>query len=132
MKTEFFSHGDSESELPPVVEELVESTETAHELIDVSGKPKALLRLRPGASWSYINGVLDWQDTEQTEPTEAEIDAEVIRLQAEYDNQQYQRDRQYPSLEEQADMAYWDRKNGTTTLDDALDAVKAEYPKPTE
>jgi hypothetical protein len=29
-------------------------------------------------------------------------------------------------------MAYWDRKNGTTTLDDALDAVKAEYPKPTE
>jgi hypothetical protein len=132
MKTEFFSHGDSESELPPVVEELVESTETAHELIDVSGKPKDLLRLRPGASWSYINGVLDWQDTEQTEPTEAEIDAEVIRLQAEYDNQQYQRDRQYPSLKEQADMAYWDRKNGTTTLDDALDAVKAAYPKPTE
>jgi hypothetical protein len=97
-----------------------------------SGKAKALIKLRPGASWSYANGVLDWQDTEQTEPTQAEIDAEVIRLQAEYDNQQYQRDRQYPSLKEQADMAYWDRKNGTTTLDDALDAVKAEYPKPTE
>ena len=36
----------------------------------------------------------------------------------------------YPSLTDQADMAYWDRKNGTTTLDDALDAVKAEFPKP--
>jgi hypothetical protein len=60
------------------------------------------------------------------------VATELARLQAEYDNQQYQRDRQYPSLEEQADMAYWDRKNGTTTLDDALDAVKAEYPKPTE
>ena len=71
-------------------------------------------------------------DSKDGNPTQAEIDAEVIRLQAEYDNQQYQRDRQYPSLEEQADMAYWDRKNGTTTLDDALDAVKAEYPKPTE
>ena len=35
----------------------------------------------------------------------------------------------YPSLEEQADMAYWDRKNGTTTLDDAIDAVKLQYPK---
>jgi len=35
----------------------------------------------------------------------------------------------YPSLEDQADMAYWDRKNGTTTLDDALDAVKSKYPK---
>ena len=36
----------------------------------------------------------------------------------------------YPSLTDQADMAYWDRKNGTTTLNDALDAIKAEFPKP--
>jgi len=131
MKTEFFSHGDSESELPPVVEELVESTETAHELIDVSGKPKALLRLRPGASWSYINGVLDWQDTEQTEPTEAEIDAEVIRLQAEYDAQEYARNRasEYPSRGDQFDMIYKDTKNSTTTHADAVEVVKTKWPK---
>ena len=36
----------------------------------------------------------------------------------------------YPSLTEQADMAYWDRQNGTTTLDDAISAVKDAYPKP--
>ena len=36
----------------------------------------------------------------------------------------------YPSLTEQADMAYWDRRNGTTTLDDAITAVKTTYPKP--
>ena len=35
----------------------------------------------------------------------------------------------YPSLTEQADMAYWDRQNGTTTLDDAITAVKTKYPK---
>ena len=35
----------------------------------------------------------------------------------------------YPSLTEQADMAYWDRQNGTTTLDDAISAVKSAYPK---
>jgi len=35
----------------------------------------------------------------------------------------------YPSLTEQADMAYWDRQNGTTTLDDAITAVKEQYPK---
>ena len=35
----------------------------------------------------------------------------------------------YPSLAEQADMAYWDRQNGTTTLDDAITAVKTKYPK---
>jgi hypothetical protein len=38
----------------------------------------------------------------------------------------------YPSLTEQADMAYWDRQNGTTTLDDAISAVKRTYPKPGE
>jgi len=37
----------------------------------------------------------------------------------------------YPSLQDQADMAYWDRQNGTTTLDDAIKAVKDAYPKPT-
>ena len=35
----------------------------------------------------------------------------------------------YPSLTEQADMAYWDRQNGTTTLDDAISAVKLQFPK---
>ena len=56
-------------------------------------------------------------------PTQEELD--------EYDSKQYQRDRAtaYPSLTEQADMAYWDRQNGTTTLDDAISAVKAEFPK---
>jgi len=60
------------------------------------------------------------------------IQAEITRLQAEYDSLQYARDRAtaYPSLQDQADMAYWDRKNGTTTLDDAIDAVKAAHPKP--
>ena len=63
---------------------------------------------------------------------EALITAEISRLQAEYDSKQYARDRAeaYPSLTEQADMAYWDRQNGTTTLDDAISAVKSAYPKP--
>ena len=51
---------------------------------------------------------------------------------AEYESTQYARDRAeaYPSLTEQADMAYWDRQNGTTTLDDAIAAVKDANPKP--
>tara|TARA_R110000796_G_C14438604_1_gene422036 strand:+ start:549 stop:842 length:294 start_codon:yes stop_codon:yes gene_type:complete len=35
----------------------------------------------------------------------------------------------YPTLTEQADMAYWDRRNATTTLDDAITVVKNKYPK---
>ena len=62
---------------------------------------------------------------------ESLITAELTRLQTEYDSQQYARDRAkaYPSLQDQADMAYWDRQNGTTTLDDAIAAVKDTYPK---
>jgi hypothetical protein len=62
---------------------------------------------------------------------QALVDAEITRLQAEYDSHQYARDRAlaYPSLQDQADMAYWDRQDGTTTLDDAIAAVKDTYPK---
>ena len=80
-----------------------------------------------------INGEVDaWDDTGNIVILdEALIQAEVTRLQAEYDSQQYARDRAeaYPSLTDQADMAYWDRQNGTTTLDDAITAVKDAYPK---
>jgi hypothetical protein len=80
-----------------------------------------------------INGDTDATDNNGNPVTldEALITAEISRLQAEYDSKQYARDRAkaYPSLTEQADMAYWDRQNGTTTLDDAISAVKAEFPK---
>jgi len=82
-------------------------------------------------SYADSNGTIEW-NTGAQQFSEVEIATEVTRLQAEYDALQYQRDRAeaYPSLQDQADMAYWDRKNGTTTLDDALDAIKAEFPKP--
>jgi hypothetical protein len=81
-----------------------------------------------------INGEVDAFDSKGNLVTldEALITAEISRLQAEYDSKQYARNRAeaYPSLAEQADMAYWDRQNGTTTLDDAISAVKTEFPKP--
>ena len=91
----------------------------------------ALQSLKPNAEWVLRGDELEWLDTVQTEPTQSEIDAEVIRLQAEYDSNQYQRDRAtaYPSLQDQADMQYWDAVNGTTTWQDAIAKVKADYPK---
>jgi hypothetical protein len=95
-----------------------------------------LVRLHTGQwfGWSdsknkiYANLVIHSDDAK---PTEQECIDGVTALQAEYDSQQYARDRAsaYPSLTDQADMAYWDRKNGTTTLDDAITAVKSAYPK---
>jgi hypothetical protein len=91
----------------------------------------ALINLTSSTKWMVENNKLTWLDETQTQPTDAEITAEVTRLQAEYDANQYQRDRAkaYPSLTEQADMAYWDRQNNTTTLDDAISAVKLQFPK---
>ena len=93
---------------------------------------KAIENLRPNAKFSMSDLEINWLDTNQTQPTDAEITTEITRLQDEYDSKQYQRDRAsaYPSLEDQADMAYWDRQNGTTTLDDAIAAVKDANPKP--
>ena len=73
--------------------------------------------------------IISW-NSEDKQPTEAEIDAEIIRLQAEYDANQYQRDRQYPFIGDQLDMQYWDQVNGTTTWKDAIAKVKSDNPKP--
>jgi hypothetical protein len=35
----------------------------------------------------------------------------------------------YPPLQEQLDMQYWDSVNGTTTWQDAITLVKSTYPK---
>ena len=53
----------------------------------------ALQSLKPNAEWALRDGVLDWLDSVETEPTQAEIDAEITRLQAEYDAQAYARAR---------------------------------------
>jgi hypothetical protein len=95
-------------------------------------KVDALFSLKPNAKWTLRGEELEWLDTEQTQPTEAEITAEVARLQAEYDNNEYQRQRAtaYPTIQEQLDMQYWDGVNGTTIWADTVASVKSENPKP--
>ncbi len=101
-------------------------------MIKIIDKADALQTLKPNAEWVLRGDELEWMDDVQTQPTEAEITAEVTRLQAEYDANQYQRDRAkaYPSLQDQADMQFHDLANGTTTWLDAIQAVKDTYPKP--
>ena len=47
------------------------------------------------------------------------------------DPEQYKIDRtkKYPSIQEQLDMQYWDKINGTTIWQDTINAVKTKYPK---
>ena len=100
----------------------------------MTDKIKAIQSLKPDAEWVLRGDELEWLDKKQTKPTDAEINAEVTRLQADYDAKAYQRQRAtvYPSIQDQLDMQYWDKVNGTTTWQDAIAKVKADTPKPGE
>ena len=89
----------------------------------------------------YPDGIIRWtNETEEyvyeggsaSQPIQAEIDAEVIRLQAEYDAQEYARNRAtaYDSIGNQLDQLMKDMRDGTTTHQTACEAVKAKFPKP--
>jgi len=47
-------------------------------------------------------------------------------------NNQYKNERAsaYPSIQEQLDMQYWDKVNGTNNWEDAIAKVKLDNPKP--
>ncbi len=99
----------------------------------------ALHSLKPGAEWVLRGDELEWLDAVQTEPTQEEIDAEVIRLQAVYDAQEYARDRatEYPTIGDQLDMLWHAIDTGDwtaakvklTSFYTELKAVKDKYPK---
>ena len=92
-------------------------------------KINALMSLRPNAEWNMVGDTLEWLDTKQTQPTEAEIQDEIARLQAEYDANEYQRQRAsaYPSIADQLDKIYHE---GIDAWKAQIAAVKQEYPKP--
>jgi hypothetical protein len=90
----------------------------------------ALQSLKPKAEWVLRGDELEWLDDVQTEPTQSEIDAEVIRLQAEYDSQAYARNRkeEYNQLN-QFEMMFDDDRDSTTTWVDKINEIKGRHPK---
>ena len=64
-------------------------------------------------------------------PTQAQLDALETEAQAEENLQTILNTRAtaYPSIQEQLDMQYWDKVNGTTNWEDAIAKVKADNPK---
>ena len=60
----------------------------------------AIQSLKPNAKWTLTGSSLNWLDSE------------------------------YPSVQDQLDMQYWDSVNGTTTWATAIAKVKTDNPKP--
>ncbi len=101
---------------------------------------RALISLRPGASWA-CNGEtydgLQWLEKPvweggQKKPTKEEVEAEVARLQKEWEDTEYQRLRakEYPDFKEYLDgLVKGDTEQMQAYINACL-AVKAKHPKP--
>ena len=114
----------------------------------------ALRSLVPKAKLSIMNedyDTLNWDEgNTDTKPTKAELDAEIVRLDAEYLAKRYQRQRtndvsermsgiqtSYPKLEEQLDQLFHDIESGkfgdtakTGNWYVGISSVKNTFPKP--
>jgi len=94
---------------------------------------KAIKKINPNAQFTInaddINQITWLNGT--TPISKSDIEAKMTEVQADYDSKQYQRDREkeYPSWQEQMDMQYHDTVNGTTTWKDAIAKVKSDNPK---
>ena len=74
--------------------------------------------------------ISEWRSG-QPQPSTAEIETAHAEWQAEYDSQEYARNRAtaYASTGDQLDMQYWDSVNDTTTWKDHVASVKDQFPK---
>lgn len=93
---------------------------------------QAILKAYPDATAIYTDKGAFKADGTQITVVQSEVDKARVTLNAEYAALEYSRKRaiQYPSIQQQLDMQYWDSVNGTTTWKDAIAKVKSDYPKP--
>jgi len=90
-------------------------------------KSQAIKSLDANSEFSIRLDVITWHTTPITD---AEIANEISRLQGIYDSQEYARARAtaYSALN-QFEMQFDDQQNNTTTWVDAINDIKARFPK---
>ena len=103
-------------------------------MIDVA---KAIHKINPNASFivkdNDVNEI-EWHNG-TTPISKADIEAKMVEVQAEYDANQYQRDRVYPSIGDQLDMLWHSidqnpkLKSEYFEFYEAIKAVKVKHPK---
>jgi hypothetical protein len=94
-------------------------------------KTHALYSLRPGAQWVLRGDDLEWLDQNQTQPTDAEIDAEVARLTALEPARIATENRRAAYIAE-ADPLFFKAQRGEATMAEwqaKVAEIKARYPK---
>ena len=94
---------------------------------------EALSSLRPLSLYTVgSDESINWIDTVQTQPTQSEIDAEIIRLASVYNTQEYARKREfeYPPVSDYLDCVVKGNQAQIDAYIAACQAVKSKYPKP--
>ena len=100
---------------------------------------EAILKINPNAEVSVDGDDIDTCKIEwyngTTPISKADIEAKMAEVQAEYDANQYQRDRVYPSIGDQLDML-WHSIDQNPSLKsqyfdfyEAIKAIKVKHPK---
>ena len=100
---------------------------------------RAILKINPNAEVTVYGNDINtcefiWHNGTTPIP-KADIEAKMVELQAEYDANQYQRDRVYPSIGDQLDMLWHSiDKNPSLKSEyfefyEAIKAVKVKHPK---
>jgi len=95
---------------------------------------KAILEINPNAQATVVAediNQITWLNGTTPIPAN-QILAKQQELITEYNSNQYQRDRakEYPSIQEQLDMQYWDKVNNTNNWQTKVNEIKVKYPKP--
>jgi hypothetical protein len=94
-------------------------------------KSDAIQSLRPGAQWVLRGDELEWLDTEQTQPSDAEIDAEVARLTALEPARIATENRRAAYIAE-ADPLFFKAQRGEATMEEwqaKVAEIKQRFPK---
>jgi hypothetical protein len=98
---------------------------------------RAIKKINPNAEFTYLGediNSIKWLNG-TTPISKADIEAKMVEVQAEYDANQYQRDRVYPAIGDQLDMLWHsidqdpELKSKYFDFYEAIKAVKVKHPK---
>jgi hypothetical protein len=94
-------------------------------------KAKAIQSLRPGSEWVLRGDELEWLDANQSQPSDAEIEAEVARLTALEPARIATENRRSAYIVE-ADPLFFKAQRGEATMEEwqsKVAEIKARFPK---
>lgn len=92
---------------------------------------EAIVALRPTSTFSMRDddySTIEWNDSENSQPTIEECNTKLAELTALYEAKKYQVNRaaEYPSIEDQLDDIF---HNGVDGWKSTIQAIKDKYPK---